>query len=298
MNITKKLIIIASMLIVVGVQSLLVAAAPSTLPATVGVPFDIEAWLAKKEPAYMAPIVLSADGKWLAIMMTGVVTEGSADAVALPKEGTAFKTVSEDLAGSEVWIVERATEKVTRPFQKFAGSFCPAWSPTDNKLSLAVQDSPVRYSRVATWSPGDAAPHVFADTRFRASIGFAAPTWTPDGKRIVFPLVQMPSTKTPRLVHTVVNGAGEKKSPDVVISDETLAVLDVARSEVKSFKGLGPYEYTHVWGFRISPDGKKVAFLASVPAVQKGVDVNWVRLTTVDVESGAVQALGEPQMEG
>ncbi|CAN5519637.1 S9 family peptidase [soil metagenome] len=282
----------------VVVVSLFACGRVSLAAAPAAVPFDIEQWMQKKEPAYMARIAVSADGKWLAVAMTGLVTEGSANAAALPQEGGMFEVASEDLAGSEVWIIERQTGKVTRPFQKFAGSFSPVWAPVGAKLSLAVQDSPTRYARIAIWSPGDAEPRIFADAKFHPAIGFSSPTWTPDGRRIVFALRQMPAIKIPRLVQTTLSESREIKSPEAPSSPDTLAVLDVEKGEAKSFTNLGPFEYARVWGCRLSPDGKYAAFLATAVPLKQGIEVNWVRLTVVDLETGAVQAIGRQQMEG
>ena len=131
--------------------------------------FDIDLWLARKEQAYMTPITISADGKWLAVLMKGVNSEGPTSDNTATREGAMFETASEDLAGSEVFVVERETGKVTRPFQKYSGSYSPVWSPTETKLSLAIQDSPFRFPRLAVWSPGANEPKIFAAAAFSMS---------------------------------------------------------------------------------------------------------------------------------
>lgn len=115
--------------------------------------FDIEQWLQMKEPAPRVPISLSADGKWLAIMMTGRVREGFPLKASLPIEGTTLETVSDEVIGSEIWIVDRATGEILRPFEAFVGSYGHVWSPTGATLAVETQDAPTRYPRVAMWSP-------------------------------------------------------------------------------------------------------------------------------------------------
>lgn len=246
----------------------------------------------------MAPITVSADGKWLAIMMAGVVREGGAKSSSLPKEAGIFEAVSEDLAGAEVFIVERETGTVTRPFQQFAASFSPAWAPAGATLALAVQDSITRLPRVATWTPDGGGPHIFSDAPFRPTIGFTAPTWTPDGKRLVFPLFDVAPPTPPRLKQSIISGKQDVKMAERPVSRETLAVMDVANGEVRAFKGFGPFEYSQVWGFRLSPDGKRAAFLARAQPLKQEAEANWVRLTVVDLDTGNVQTIGTQQMDG
>ena len=272
------------------------AATPATGPG--GAPFDLEQWLGRREPAYMVPLTVSADGKWLAVTMCGLVREGATNAVSQPKEAGMFEAASEDLAGSEVFIVERETGQVTRPFHLFAASYSPVWSPSGRKLALAIQDSPTRLPRIAIWSPDDATPRIFVEAPFRPAIGFTAPTWTPDGNRLVFPLFNVPRTKTPRLKQTILGKTEDAKNSEPPVSKETLAVLDVAEGAVRPFKGFGPYEYSEVWGFRLSSDGKRAAFLARAAPLKQEAEANWVRLTIVELVSGAVQTIGTTQTDG
>ena len=155
-------------------------------------PGDIDQWLSLREPGYMAPITISSDGKWLAVMMKGGVSEGSGDAAGAPMEVGTFDAVSADLAGSEVYIIERDTGKILHPFQQFTASYSPVWAPSGETLVLAVQDSPSRIPRLATWTPGDNSVHTFPGAKFCPDIGFTAPAWTPDGRNIVFPSPRRP----------------------------------------------------------------------------------------------------------
>ncbi len=270
---------------------------PVRAASPAAVPFDSEKWLEKKSPAYMVPITVSADGKWLAVTMGGLVTEGASNTPSLPREGGMFATASEDLAGAEVWVVERETGRMTRPFRGFAASYSAAWSPAGAKLSLAVQDSPTRFPRVAVWSPDTSEPRVFANAPYHPSIGYSAPSWTSDGTRLVFSLHETMSARAPRLVHTTLRPTGEDQGTRPTNLNETLAILDVATGKITAFKGLGPFEYSDVWGFRLSPDGKHAAFLARAAPLQQGIQVNWVRLTVVDLDNGVVQVIGSQQKE-
>jgi len=275
-----------------------VSSGAESVSAPASTPVDIDQWLSLREPGYMAPITISADGKWLAVMMKGSVSEGSADAAGLPKEVGTFEAVSADLAGSEVFIVERATGKILHPFQKYAASYSPVWAPTGQTLLLAVQDSPTRLPRLATWSPGDNAMHVFHDAPFCPDIGFTAPAWTPDGRKIVFPLATAIPKSRPRIQETTIPlnddaGASSRETTKV-----TLAELNAESGTIRSFSGLGPYGYSNVWGFRLAPDGKSVAFLGKATPMSQE-EANWVKLTTLNLETGAVQIIGDtPQADG
>lgn len=266
------------------------ASAPASTPG------DLEQWLSLREPGYMAPITISADGKWLAVMMKGGVSEGSAPA-GLPTEVGVFEAAQAELAGSEVFIIERATGKILQPFQKYCASYSPVWSPSGGTLLLAVQDSPTRVPRLATWSPGDNATHVFSDATFQPDIGFTAPTWTPDGRRIVFPFDDVTPKKRPRIEERVVSDE-ETRASSPTATKITLAELNVDSGKIRTFSGFGPYGYANVWGFRIAPDGKSAAFLGkATPMTQE--EGNWVKLTTVNLDTGAVQIIGDtPQTDG
>ena len=269
-----------------------------SVSAPASTPGDIDQWLSLREPGYMAPITISADGKWLAVMMKGSVSEGSADAAGLPKEVGTFEAVSADLAGSEVFIVERATGNILRPFQKYCASYSPVWAPSGETLLLAVQDSPTRIPRLATWSPSDSAMHVFPDATFCPDIGFTSPAWTPDGRKIVFPLNAATPKIRPRVQETTIPLNDEAGASTREAAKITLAELNVESGKIRPFSGLGPCGYSNVWGFRLAPDGKSVAFLGKATPMSQE-EANWVKLTTVNLETGAVKIIGDtPQADG
>lgn len=262
------------------------------------VPFEIERWFQKKNPAVRVPISLSADGKWLAIAMHGLATEGSMNANPLPKEGDASETVSEEASGSEIWIVERETGEITRPFKNFVGSYGPVWSPAGAMLAFEVQDSPTRYPRVAAWSPEENLPRIYEEAACRCLrvIGFNAPCWTPDGKCLVFFRHRTEKLRPPRIVHTVLDESGHSvRSGEPERFSETLGVLDIESGAVRS---LPVPDVARTWGFRLSHDGKRVAFLVEADRLQSDIVANWVRLTVTDLDSGDTQTIGTAQPDG
>jgi dipeptidyl aminopeptidase/acylaminoacyl peptidase len=274
-----------------------ISSGAESVSAPASTPGDIDQWLSLREPGYMAPITISADGKWLAVMMKGAVSEGSVDTAGLPKEVGTFEAVSADLAGSEVFIIERATGQILHPFQKYAASFSPVWAPSGETLLLAVQDSPSRLPRLATWSPGDNATHVFTAATYQPDIGFTGPAWTPDGRNIVFTFDDVTPKKRSRIEEKVIPSEDAHASKPTA-TKITLAVLNVESGKVRQFSGFGPYGYEGVWGFRIAPNGNSAAFLAkATPPSQE--EANWVKLTTVNLETGVVQIIGDtPQADG
>ncbi len=265
-------------------------------------PFDIEQWLQLKKPALRVPISLSADGRWIAIMMQGHIREGVSLQASLPPEGTVLETASDEVAGSEIWIVERATGQIVRPFESFAGSYGHVWSPTGATLVVETQDAPIRYPRVALWSPENEALGINealrvyenASCRCPTVIGLNAPSWTPDGKRIVFfhRATQVPPA--PRLLHTVLDERGSL-APAFDAAAEMIALLDVETGLVRTFPGP---DISRTWGFRLSPDGERVAFLAPASRLFKDKPANWVCLTVLDFNSGEFQTLGTEQPDG
>ncbi len=266
-------------------------------PQSEGQQFNIEQWWQRRQPSDRAPIAVSADGKWLAITLHGILREGRMSGAALARAGGVFEVCGEALAGSEVLLVERATGKITRPFAKFAASFLPVWQPDEPRLLVALQEAVTRFPQLAVWSPGEETPRVFADATIVPMVGFATPCWLPDGRQVVF---KHRATEKPigqRITHTTADGKGGLVQSAKMHYMESLAVLDTSNGKVRQYPAAAATSFSS-WGFRVSPDGKKVAYAGHADGGSKAVMANWSRLTVLHLESGAIQSFGEIQPEG
>lgn len=62
-------------------------------PQSEGQQFNIEQWWQRRQPSDRAPIAVSADGKWLAITLHGILREGRMSDAALLARAVCLKSV-------------------------------------------------------------------------------------------------------------------------------------------------------------------------------------------------------------
>lgn len=126
------------------------------------------------------PMALSPDGRWLAVTVRGAHDQPLPER---PRRARLTASVTENLLGSAVLVIDTDSGTITQPFPRSATSWAPAWSP-DGKF-LAVFASLDGTPCLAVWDVARQSYRPYREAAVLGRMGSELPCWTADGAAIV-----------------------------------------------------------------------------------------------------------------
>ncbi len=213
-------------------------------------PFTVDDLLNVSQFTHRCPWDISPDGGLLA------VTLGQG------KRRVPHITSNSQANGAHVVLIDVETGESMEPFSDLRMSYAGRWSPDGQALAAYVvaQDA---HTCVGLWKRQTREVSIVANAMIPRIFNFDVPQWTPDGRRIIVPLVPnaRDAPASPDIIvrsYTPGRAVSDQYSPflERPDSDECVGVLEVETGVVKAFAaGLSPGT------LRMAPDGQAVAFL-------------------------------------
>ena len=276
-------------------------------------PLSVESALNALEFAQFAPIDLSPDGKWVAYTLQDprrVVTDPDPRYHGFDRKGTSIFGL-----GCDVWITDTQTGQSQNLTSGQGNSYYPVWSPDGRSLVFYSDRSGT--VNLWLWERSKNKFRLLSD-RIVRSFGGQIARWTPDGRRVIFPV--LPEGMTIEQAADLFGPAPKRsekkraeKEPTVTVFDSReekakstawsnrgmvadLLIVDVASSAAARTltRGLRPSWY------QVSPDGQRLA-VANMKDYLPGKDFQAVfDLVLVDLSTGASRTLASdiPQEAG
>ena len=281
----------------------------------IAAPLPIEA-IAKAN--YLGTIVdLSPDGERVAYTIQDrTKTESSKDEIYETFSRTGVPLVG---MGANVWITNTKTKESRNPIEGQGNSWGPSWSP-DGRY-LAFYSDRAGKAQLWLWEKSSGKSRIVAELVVHPFIAEETPQWTDDSKKIMVKLLPegmsievaarltiKPTERTteqsnvPGSTATIYRSMAEKKtdsSPsqqrgniqsntttDTFIGD--LAMIDIVSGRVERLaKGYKPCWY------RISPDGKHIAFVTEKGWAEGNLFRNLYDLLVVPFNNGHPRVVAE-----
>ena len=171
--------------------------------------------------------------------------------------------------GAYIVLIDVATGESIEPFSDLQMSWAGRWSPDGQMLAAYVvtQDAP---ACVGLWNRQTGEVSLISNAMIGK--GVAVPQWTPDGHRIIVPLIPNArvSTKSPDITvrsYTPGQSASDQHSPFLEQPgiDECIGVVEISSGIVTEFASGLNYPIP-----RMAPDGQAIALLNKiVPPVDR-----------------------------
>ena len=243
-----------------------------------------------------APVALSPDGNWLAYTVQDWQRAS---------EGNACLNDNK-CGGEDVWVANTKTGQSESITDGGGTSWGPAWSPDGKKIAFFSDQQ--GQLRVWTWTVGSRQLLRVPGLSIRAFARWETPVWTRDSKGLVVRIAprsdlnqantgaeyadsRSASSKEPHVLvfdSPKVSGPGPNTEFDLTHSSD-LAVLEVASGHVRRIA-----ESLLVGAYKVSPDGKSVAFTSETPAfVSASTWRHWWKLSWVPLAGGPDRVLAD-----
>ncbi len=265
----------------------------------------LEQVLGRRTVAYDSPMQLSPDGRLLAVTLRGAHDLSLPERVGHAPEGA---SIAEALLGCEVVLVDTKTKQIRQPFDEGAASWSPVWSPNGKLLAAYVghHGPPC----LAVWNAETGKQRLYRDATVLGHVGFELPQWTADSKSLVFQHCPAADANKQKIVqvlkHTAdaaegkTDGRNDARSKASAAAASTWDWLSPERSLVKLDCESGQKTVLcpkiRTYGWRISPDGRQVAFLNRVGSDDAAAQSYSFRLTVAAMDgSGHLQVA--PQVD-
>lgn len=232
-------------------------------------PFTVDDLLNVNQFTHRCPWDISPDGDLLAVTLS----QG--------KRRVPHDTDNSQANGAYIVLVDVETGESTEPFSDLRMSWAGRWSPDGQTLAAYVvaQDA---HACVGLWNRQTREVSIVSNALIPWTFNFNVPQWTPDGRRIIVPLIPnaRDTTATPDIIvrsYTPGGPASDQQSPFFKRHgmEKCVGVLDVETGIVNEFAhGLSRRI------LRMAPDGQAVAVLNEIASPMDRphviVDVNVV----------------------
>ncbi|MDE2886953.1 MAG: prolyl oligopeptidase family serine peptidase [Gemmatimonadota bacterium] len=216
-------------------------------------PYTVDDLLNVNQFTHRCPWDMSPDGGLLAVTLS----QG--------KRRVPHDTDNSQANGAYIVLIDVATGESIEPFSDLRMSWAGRWSPDGQTLAAYVFEQDT-HTCVGLWNRQTRKVSIVSNALIARTFNFDVPQWTPNGRRIIAPLIPNApdATETSDVIvrsYTPGRSASDQHSPFSYQSgmEKCVGVLEVETGIVKEFAtGLSPLI------LRMAPDGQAVAFFNEI----------------------------------
>lgn len=253
--------------------------------------------------AFVAPIVLSSDGEWVAYTVANPLKRRphTDDAIEYLRTGT--PRLQE---GSELWIANTKTGEARDLTGPIGASWDGVWSPGGSRLAFYSDRDGLE--RLWVWDRATGSVRRVSAVVAHAFLGYQAPQWTPNGTALVAKIlpegdtiegtpdsIERAPAATPNdtaataQVYTANIGAGDTSRSRVFVTKRNTA--DLALVSLSDGRVQRLVRNSAIMRYWISPTGRQVAFTVPTGPGHSSETTNLYDVDIVDLSTGSVRTV-------
>ncbi len=219
--------------------------------------FQIDDLLSVSEFARRVPWDLSPDSGSLAVSVTQPSRREPLGESLLSTKSGVFLEAN----GSYVLVVDVNHGTTVEPFADLPMSWGPRWSP-DGRVLAAYVVPPDGEACLGLWHASTGKAVVYPDARVRPTVGYDIPQWTPDSQSLLLKVARSEDREASTFIARGFDPADENTDRSRAFEergDSGAVIAIVCASTGKVDRLTGPVNCNLA---RLSPDGRRVAYLA------------------------------------